>query len=112
MYLATCCPRVRATRPDTPEPSSMTTDLGDITSVLVNMFSESAIQLANAGVTFQTTAPVVPPARFAVNSPGDCCIDRSWPLTEISISFALESMNPRFDDGIGPVKRRNDSLSN
>lgn len=65
---------------------------------------------ATRGVIFQTTAPVVPPGRLELSKLGDCWMKRSRLLIEISSRLVFESKNPRLEDGIVDVKRRNDSL--
>lgn len=63
------------------------------------LLAEEASQDAKSGVTFHTTAPVVPPARLEERTAGDWVIVRSWLLMVRSRVVALASMKPRFWEG-------------
>lgn len=55
-------------------------------------------------------APVVPPARVDVSTDGDCRTEISCPWTTTSTAFDLESINPRFPDGMSCEKSRKVSI--
>ena len=109
MYWPTRGASVRAVRPEIPAPSSRTIDLEDRQLVVNSGFLSFDSHSASMGVTFQSTAPVVPPDRFELRRAGDCWISMSRPLIGIVNSLAFESTNPRLEDGIELEKRRNDS---
>lgn len=67
-------------------------------------------QEAKSGVTFHTTAPVVPPARLEERTAGDWVMVRSWLLMVRSRVVALASMKPRFWEGWDWEKRRKASV--
>ena len=111
--VTTYCPILgavaRATRPDTPAPSSRTVEFLPRTLVENKGLEGEAIHDANSGVTFQSTAPVVPVGSEEARSVGDCAIVTSLLLRAMLSEEALGSKYPRFDDGIGLVKREKDS---
>lgn len=63
-------------------------------------------QFAIRGVTFQSTAPVVPASRSELNSPGDCLMVYVRFPTSISRLIAFGSTKPRFCEGISCAKSR------
>lgn len=67
-------------------------------------------QVAKSGVTFQTTAPVVPPARLEERTLGDWVMVRSrlWMVRVRVVAVAL--IKPRFWEGWDWEKRRKASV--
>jgi hypothetical protein len=100
VYLATLAPRVKATMPEIPAPSSRTVELEERQALAKRKLVGEAIHSAKSGVTFHTTAPVVPPVRSEVSRPRDWWMSRSQPATVSSMAEACESMKPRDWEGI------------
>lgn len=118
----------RPTIPEIPHPSSRAVVSGPMAEVLNRILSSDAIQSANRGVIFQTTAgrhpkistsnsirgesppaPVVPSFRLDDKIVGDCWMVRSLPATTMSRDVAFGSTKPRFWDGIARENKRKDS---
>lgn len=62
---------VRPTSAETPQPSSRTVEVADRMPVVKRMLLGEDSQDAKRGVTFHTTAPVVPPERLEERTAGD-----------------------------------------
>lgn len=98
-------------RPDTPAPSSRTVEEGPRIELAKSGFEDEDIHEANKGATFHTTAPVVPVFREEVNKAGDWVMLISRSPSMIGTVCAFESTKPRFEEGMGCVKREKDSVN-
>lgn len=96
IYCCTSGANVSGTMPAIPEPSSSTVDSADTMPCCVSMFPGEINHSANLGVTFHTTAPVVPPPRAELRTAGLCLMDRSRDPTLSSRRGECESIMPRF----------------
>lgn len=67
----------RPTSAETPQPSSRTVEVAARMPVVKRTLPGEESQEAKSGVTFHTTAPVVPPARLEERTAGDWVMVRS-----------------------------------
>lgn len=96
IYCWTSGASVKGTIPAIPDPSSSTLDSADTMPCCASMLPGDINHSANLGVTFQTTAPVVPPPRAELRTVGDCLMERSRDPILSSRRGACESIMPRF----------------
>lgn len=100
----------RPTSAEMPQPSSRMVEVVVRMPVVKRMLAGEESQEAKSGVTFHTTAPVVPPARLEERTAGDWVMIRSWLLMVRSRVVALASTKPRFWEGWDWEKRRKASV--
>lgn len=93
-------------RPDIPQPSSSTLELASKIPCVNRGLRSEVIHVANKGVIFQTTAPVVPPPLVEESMVGDWWMVKSLSPMVMSRVVAVGETKPRFAEGIGWVNSK------
>ena len=103
VYVAMRGDRANALSGEMPQPSSSTAGVNERMEVRKRRLVGEASHEAKDGVTFQRTAPVVPPLRSEERTEGDWWMVYSVEATVTSTERDLGSMKPRFWEGMGRV---------